>query len=555
VNRPYRAAIRRVDHLIDGGNSLSGNEPNCAFLNLGDNTFATVSALAGFDFPDDARALALVDWDNDGDLDVWSTNRTAPMVRYLHNDTPAAGRSLMVKLEGLSASRDAAGARVAVRLAGQPEKPIVRTVKFGEGYLGQSSRWLHFGLGSAEIASVQVTWPGGKREDIAGCRPGIAVEFTEGDQSPRTTPLKAAAKATPPSALEVRPGGLAGAVSLFHPALFPPLPSLDPAGKAWTVTDESGPVLINLFASWCPDCAGELTQWSKEAARFKEAGLNVVLLTADGRDTLHKTTPADAWAWLRKANIPFTAGVLTDEAFRRLTTMHRQLFGAIVNLPIPTSFLLDGKGRLVAVYRGSVPVDRLLADLDREKTGFDRSAVLPWPGRWLQVPEQPDPAYWINDLAAARQWLEAFALLQRHEPLLRQHRSFALMAGAMGSELAAAGHWSQAIKASEAALAKAPADPSQLNNLANLLLTVPDTTLRQPARALELASLAVSGTGGKNAAILDTLASAQAAAGDLKAAVATLIKAAAIARESGDTALLPLLEKNLRTYKAAIPPP
>lgn len=146
-----------MDQLIDGGNSLSGREQNCAFLNLGDGTFATVSALSGFDFPDDSRAIALTDWDGDGDLDAWITNRTAPMLRYLRNDAPAANRSLLLKLEGTTAARDATGARAEVRLKGQPDKPLIRTVKSGEGFLGQSSRWLHFGLGTADIASVRVT--------------------------------------------------------------------------------------------------------------------------------------------------------------------------------------------------------------------------------------------------------------------------------------------------------------------------------------------------------------------------------------------------------------
>ena len=31
--------------------------------------FANVSAVSGIDFPEDGRALCLVDWDHDGDLD------------------------------------------------------------------------------------------------------------------------------------------------------------------------------------------------------------------------------------------------------------------------------------------------------------------------------------------------------------------------------------------------------------------------------------------------------------------------------------------------------
>lgn len=548
AQRPYRAAIRRVDQLIDGGNSLSGSEPNCAFLNLGDGTFATVSAVSGFDFPDDARAIALVDWDGDGDLDAWITNRTAPMLRYLRNDTPAQNRSLLLKLRGSTASRDAAGARAEVRLKGQPDKPLIRTVKLGEGYLGQSSRALHFGLGTAEIESVHVTWPGGKTEEIKDCLPGTSVRCTQSSPASAATPFVRDASSAP-APLVPRSASLSGPVNLFHPVLFPPLPSTAPDGKPWTVTDTNGPLLINLFATWCPDCATELTTWRDAADQFKTDGVRVALLTADGRDPAHATGPASAWAWLKKNRIPFPAGILTDEAFRRLTTTHRQLFGAIVPLPIPTSFLLDGQGRLTAIYRGPVSLERILSDA--ALTDDTRAAAaLPWQGRWLQPPDPPDPSFWLSDLAAQQSWDEAAAFFQRHTVALRPHKDFALLAGSLGEKLAAAGRTAAAIAACEATLSKSPDTPAVLNNLAGLLATAPDKSLRQPARALALARQAATLSGGKVPAILDTLASAQAATGDYPAAATTAAQALTLARAAGDKALIALLEKSLAAYTA-----
>jgi peroxiredoxin len=543
-----------VDQLVDSGHTFSGNEAKCAFLNLGDNTFATVSAVSGFDFPDDGRALALTDWDRDGDLDAWMTCRTAPMLRYLRNDSPHANRSLLLKLEGITGSRDAAGARAEVRLRGQPDKPIVRTVKLGEGYLGQNSRWLHFGLGSgAEIESIRVAWSGGKKEEIKDCRPDTFVAFTEGDLFPQIAPLKVTESPVQSAPLNPRRAELAGAVTLFQPALFPPLPSVDPNGTPWTVTDTAGPVLVNLFASWCPDCEKELTAWRDAAAQFKSAGITLTLLSADGRDTAHATGPAEAWAWLKKHSIPFPAGTLTEEAFRRLTTAHRNLFGAIVDLPVPTSFLLDGKGRVTAIYRGVVSAERILADAAlaaKDDSPARTAAALPYKGRWLQVPDPPDPSFWLNDLAAQRAWDEAFAFFQRHTATLRLHKDFALMAASLGGSLAAAGKTQGAIAAYEAGLTKTPDSPEILNNLAGLLANGPDKSLQNPARALELANKANSLIGGNNPAFLDTLASAQAATGNFTSASATATKALSLARASTtQAALIPLLEKALAAYK------
>lgn len=123
----------------------------------------------------------------------------------------------------------------------------------------------------------------------------------------------------------------------------------------------------------------KFSAWRDAADQFKAAGLTVALLIADGRDTAHQTDPATAFAWLKQHRIPFPAGMLTDEAFGRLTTAHRQLFGAIVNLPIPTSFRLDRKGRLTAIYRGSVSTERILFDValadDKRAAAENKSPV------------------------------------------------------------------------------------------------------------------------------------------------------------------------------------
>ena len=111
---PYRKSILQVDALIESGFSLSGHERNCVFLGVGDGRFATASAVSGFDFYDDARAVVPTDWDGDGDLDVWVANRTAPMVRLLRNDraAPAGGADwVAVRLQGTTVNRDAVGAR------------------------------------------------------------------------------------------------------------------------------------------------------------------------------------------------------------------------------------------------------------------------------------------------------------------------------------------------------------------------------------------------------------------------------------------------------------
>ncbi len=114
--------------LLREGKSFSGHERNCVFLNCGAQHFANLSALSGLDFPDDGRAVAAVDWDHDGDLDLWFHNRTGPRLRLMRNDTHAGSAKhddfVMLRLQGTDSNRDAIGARVQVELADPAALPL-----------------------------------------------------------------------------------------------------------------------------------------------------------------------------------------------------------------------------------------------------------------------------------------------------------------------------------------------------------------------------------------------------------------------------------------------
>ena len=105
----YLASVRAMYEQLDDGASFSGHERNCVFLNVGKslgesptpaNPFmANVSAVAGLDFADDGRGMVMVDWDHDGDLDVWLSNRTAPRLRFMRNNLPPRP-FLSIRLQG-----------------------------------------------------------------------------------------------------------------------------------------------------------------------------------------------------------------------------------------------------------------------------------------------------------------------------------------------------------------------------------------------------------------------------------------------------------------------
>src|SRR6185295_11439148 len=97
--------------------------------------FADASFAGGLDVTEDGRTVVAVDWDADGDPDLWLGNRSGPRLRFLRNDA-ATGHSVSLRLRGTSANRDAVGSWVELH-AGRLSQQ--RAVVAGDGYLSQSS--------------------------------------------------------------------------------------------------------------------------------------------------------------------------------------------------------------------------------------------------------------------------------------------------------------------------------------------------------------------------------------------------------------------------------
>jgi len=342
---------------MNEGGSWSGREKNCVYLNLGDGSFANVSANSAADFADDARAMARCDWDDDGRVDIFLKNRSAPRLRFLHNQEAAAGGFLSLELVGKGANRDAIGARVRVEAGDAIQH---RTLRAGEGYLSQSSKRLHFGLGAAQsVQSVTVRWPDGSETAYAGLRPDSRYQLVQGDAAARpVAPRTHAAMAAMPAAALAPDPGLGHRIILLSKLPLAPLPLPGFEAPDRKVSDlASGPVLVNLWASWCVNCLKEFDAWSAHAGEFRAAGLRIVTMTTD---------EAGAFPVARKKLAEFglsaDAGVADAGFLANLEVVFAEIFGPRASSVLPTSLLLDRSGQLVAVYRGPVDPAVLLAD-------------------------------------------------------------------------------------------------------------------------------------------------------------------------------------------------
>jgi len=98
-----------------------------------------------------------------------------------------------------------------------------------------------------------------------------------------------------------------------------------------------------------------------------------------------------------------------------------------------------------------------------------------------------------------------------------------------------------------------PDEPAALNNLAWLLATCPDASVRDGAEAVRLAERACRLSGHSEAQSLGTLAAAYAEAGRFSEAVATAQKAIALANANGNKPLAGICGQLLRLYGAGRP--
>ena len=433
----YVASWQGIFRLMREGHSWSGRERNQVFLNCGvdeagDGRFADVSAATGLDFADDGRALAMSDWDHDGDLDLWLHNRTGPRLRLMLNQTdPQPGDDaddansngaeaswVALRLRGVTANRDGVGARVEVVLSGDgpadmPGDKHIQSVYAGDGFQSQSSLWLHFGLGELDgrsIERVEVRWPipgdlSETTETFAGVEPGGRFLLEEGTGVGQAVPerdpvrLEPSEQTLPESSSDAR---------LFLPRRLP-LPDLpyrplgDSANGAGTTTavgslvgSHEGPVLVNLWASWCMPCLAEFRELGAHQRELEDAGLEVLALTVEGLDE-KSTTVEDATAVLRGLGFEGRSGAATAELLDKLDLLEDVLYEIDLPFVVPVSYLLDRQGRLAAIYRGRVDLPGLLADVRRldASPAFLHQRSAPLPGRWhAQVPS-PD-LFWVG---------------------------------------------------------------------------------------------------------------------------------------------------------------
>jgi hypothetical protein len=134
---------------------------------------------SGADPAGNARSVAYLDADADGDLDMVVNHFNGPAAVY-RNDT-RGNHWLKLRLVGdpeKHVTRDAIGAKITVDTATQ--KGMWREVFSTTGYLSVHPKEQHIGLGNETKADVTIVWPDGTRETLRGLAADHAYRVVQG---------------------------------------------------------------------------------------------------------------------------------------------------------------------------------------------------------------------------------------------------------------------------------------------------------------------------------------------------------------------------------------
>jgi peroxiredoxin len=174
-------------------------------------------------------------------------------------------------------------------------------------------------------------------------------------------------------------------------APMPILSYLTLDGDSKSIDKTAGrPLLVSLWASWCPPCIEDLKGLVQHAEAVRSADVEILALCVDALDRSSEVSDGAARGVVERSAFPFAAGWASEEMLMKIDVLLSGLFDQRLPLAVPTSYLLDRDGNLAVLYRGSVNADQVLEDVARlDASNWQRRQwSVPFEGRWYTRPAE-----------------------------------------------------------------------------------------------------------------------------------------------------------------------
>ncbi len=137
--------------------------PNRLYRNNGNGTFTDVAVSAGIDGPSDGFAVSWADYDRDGDADVLIAGHSYSVV-LIRNDGGNNQHYLNLRLVGSFDNTNGIGCRLAFYSNGYVQ---YREINGGRGAHAQDDLSIHLGLGNDTLLdSIIIQWPSGMLQKV-----------------------------------------------------------------------------------------------------------------------------------------------------------------------------------------------------------------------------------------------------------------------------------------------------------------------------------------------------------------------------------------------------
>ena len=153
-------------------------ERKVLYKNLRNGKFADVSEEGGPGILEKVpgRGCAIGDFNNDGTLDVL-VNCMNDVPQLLRCDSTLKNNWIKIKTIGVKSNRSGIGARIYCVTGSHRQMDEVRS---GSSYISQSDLRVHFGLGAAEKADIEIHWPSGAIDKLPAVKANQVLTVKEG---------------------------------------------------------------------------------------------------------------------------------------------------------------------------------------------------------------------------------------------------------------------------------------------------------------------------------------------------------------------------------------